>query len=878
MRCVWTGLTALAFVGAAPAAWAWAQPQPQEPGFSQTSYATGLGQVTDLAWAADGSNVLFVAQRNGVIRVVRNNTLQGANFATVSVYTAPSECGLIGICVDAQYPSQPYLWAFATVNSSTQRIYRCTISTAANGDIVISGSPQAVGPVLPCNNANHDGGAIIFGPDGNLYFGVGNLGNGSGAYGNGTGTAGNPDEFNTLGSKIGRMDRNGNALSANPWNDNDGNVEPRDYIWSRGWRNPFGLLVQPSTNTVWCLEVGDGYEHVFHVTQGSNRGWPTENNTTNTSILIPRFAYDRDTGGWTNGTGCITRGTFYNGSSFPLSYQGNLFFAEYRGNKIIRANVSGTNTFSMSSTSAFVNSASSVVDVVTGPDGALYYNSGGTIYRLQYNSTTSQAILVSPTSLTVDEGGAQGTFTVRLAADPGGSGRTVTVSRTGDTDIVIDSATTTLSFTSANWSSGLPVRVRALEDTDTTNGSATLTFSSTGLTSVTATVTERDNDTANTAPTATIAAPLNGQVVSGSAAEFYGDGADNVAPVRAEFYVDGILEYTDTSAPTGNQGHYHYGGGHNRWDTTAYSDGVHTLRLVVYDAAGLSGSAQITVVINNSGTANVYQQDPGSDGLVSLEAEDFDVKTDRGDSWTPVTSPAGFSGTGALQALANDGTIYADSAANYLANSPRLDYRVNFLRAGTYVVWILGNGPTGSDDSVHVGLDGAAVTSAERIDVAEGAGYVWSNQTMAPAVATITVSTAGVHVLNVLMREDGFILDKILLTLSSGYAPTGAGPAASARALDTDFDGIPDAAEATYGLNASVADQDGDGVTDGQNDWNGNGISNALEVAQGGSPGTPGSGGGGGGGSGGGGGGCGATGAEVLGLLALLAARRRSGR
>jgi hypothetical protein len=49
------------------------------------------------------------------------------------------------------------------------------------------------------------------------------------------------------------------------------------------------------------------------------------------------------------------------------------------------------------------------------------------------------------------------------------------------------------------------------------------------------------------------------------------------------------------------------------------------------------------------------------------------------------------------------------------------------------------------------------------------------------AVAAINVATAGLHTVNVWMREDGFVLDKIVLSTSSNYAPSGNGPAESPR-------------------------------------------------------------------------------------------------
>jgi glucose/arabinose dehydrogenase len=823
--CFWTILALVAFGSVSPL---WAQPQ--DSNFTQTTYASGVGQITDLAWAGDGTNTyLFFTQQNGAVRVVRNGTLQTAAVVNVTPVVNSGEMGLLGICVDPSFATNRRIYVFVTETGSVQRIYRYT-TTDSGGTVGTTGGRAQIGPDLPCMNVNHDGGAVAFGPDGYLYFGVGNLGNGNNVGGDGT-----SNEFNTLGSKIGRMTANGNPVSSNPWYTADGTDTARDYIFSRGWRNPFGICFQPGTSDPWVLEVGDSWEHIFIATPGSNRGWPTENNTSTTNgKLVPRLAYQRNSGpSWTSGGGCITRGCFYTGTSFPSAYQGNLFFCEYNGGKLVRVIPNGTGTIPSSNVSLFVNNVSGIVDVEVGPDGALYYASRGNsaIYRLQYGPSTAQNLIVSPTSLTVDEG-STATFTVRLAAAPS-SNVTVNVARSsGDSDVTVNPAT--LTFTPSNWSTPQTVTVSAAQDADSTNDGATITCSSTGLTSQNVTVTVRDDDPVNGAPSVTILAPVNGAEVSGSQAEWYGDVSDpqgTATIVRAEFYVDGDLKYTETNPGTDPGWHPHYGGDHNRWDTTSLSDGVHVLRLTVYDSGGLSGSHEITVTVRNGSATLVYQQDPGPSGLISIEAEDFDERIARGDAWTPVAAPGGFSGTGALQALPNDGTIYADGASNYATSAPELRYRVNFRQAGTYVVWIRGHGPSASDDSVHVGLDGTAVSTAERIDVAEGSGYVWSNQTMAPAAATLSVSQPGVHVLNVWMREDGFVLDKIVLTLDAAFVPTGAGPAPSSREVDSDLDGIPDSQEGA-----------------------------------------------GGGGSGGGGGGCGALGIEpVLAALALRALLRRRG-
>ncbi len=91
-----------------------------------------------------------------------------------------------------------------------------------------------------------------------------------------------------------------------------------------------------------------------------------------------------------------------------------------------------------------------------------------------------------------------------------------------------------------------------------------------------------------------------------------------------------------------------------------------------------------------------------------------------------------------------------------------------------YYVWLRGIGKSSNDDSAHVGLNYRADKRAARISNFFSS-MDWSNTTMSGARARIYVPSAGTHVLNVWMREDGFILDKILLTTDASRVPDGSG-------------------------------------------------------------------------------------------------------
>ena len=166
-------------------------------------------------------------------------------------------------------------------------------------------------------------------------------------------------------------------------------------------------------------------------------------------------------------------------------------------------------------------------------------------------------------------------------------------------------------------------------------------------------------------------------------------------------------------------------------------------------------------------------------GQVVIEAEHFGTKIPRsGQDWVLGSAQAGFSGTGYMEALPNIG---ANLNTGYVTTSPELVYTVSFTTPGTYYVWVRGYGDNDVNDSIHAGVDGTGPASADRIS-GFPVGWTWSRDTMDSAPATLTIATPGVHTIHLWMREDGFIADKLLLrTDSSATAPSGTGPAESAR-------------------------------------------------------------------------------------------------
>jgi len=172
------------------------------------------------------------------------------------------------------------------------------------------------------------------------------------------------------------------------------------------------------------------------------------------------------------------------------------------------------------------------------------------------------------------------------------------------------------------------------------------------------------------------------------------------------------------------------------------------------------------------------QQDGGADGIVSVEAEHFDDNVEQSNrQWQEVGPTGDFTGVTGMQV-----TGLAQINTGYAATSPRMDYQVNFVKTGTHYIWIRGWGAGGGDDSCHAGLDGAEIDTCDRLQ-GWNLNYGWSNTTMDSPQSSFEVPSAGIHTLNIWMREDGLIIDKIVLTTNPDYVPTDDGPPESPRGL-----------------------------------------------------------------------------------------------
>ena len=161
-----------------------------------------------------------------------------------------------------------------------------------------------------------------------------------------------------------------------------------------------------------------------------------------------------------------------------------------------------------------------------------------------------------------------------------------------------------------------------------------------------------------------------------------------------------------------------------------------------------------------------------------IEAERYDQQIGRGGkSWNLTTATPGYVGTGAMISSPNTG-VQVDT--NYTTTVAEMRYRIRFNTPGTYHVWLRAHADHAQDNAVHVGLNGQALTTSDRMTLNKFGSWQWTKDTMdGSQVATINIPSAGVYTLNIWMREDGMRLDRLLLTTNASFIPSGTGPAQS---------------------------------------------------------------------------------------------------
>ena len=258
-----------------------------------------------------GDAGLYVAEQGGRVMAIRGGGVDPKPVLDVSgKITSGGEQGLLGLAFS---PDGQFLYVNYTDHSGDTNI----VEYRMNGNRADAGSAREV-LVIRQPFANHNGGNVVFGPDGYLYIGMGDGGSQGDPMRNG-------QNLGVLLAKLLRI--NPRPLGAkpyrippdNPFADRRG---ARGEIWAYGLRNPWRFEFDRQTGDLWIGDVGgsDKEEVDFQPADskgGQNYGWSLMEGTVPHSdnllagMTLPVFEYDTHS----DGTCAIVGGFVYRGSA-----------------------------------------------------------------------------------------------------------------------------------------------------------------------------------------------------------------------------------------------------------------------------------------------------------------------------------------------------------------------------------------------------------------------------------------------------------------------------------------------------------------------------------------------------------------------------------
>ena len=318
-------------------------PHAARPGATQTVHPVGNPVVVASNLAAPWSILrlpgggTLISERDAalVLELRADGSLRTAG--TVPAARPAGEGGLLGLAflADGAAPGGAG-WVYAYVTAADDnRIVRMPLAGAA-GHYAL-GAPTLVLGAIP-RAGNHNGGRIAFGPDGLLYATAGDAGN----------TA-NAQDLHSLGGKILRLTPTGQVPAGNPFG---------TLVYSYGHRNPQGIAWD-SHGQLWASEFGQNtWDELNRITAGGDYGWPiVEGVGHNPAYIDPVQEWHTDVA---------------SPSGIAIVHD-TIFMASLRGERLWQIDPSTGRASDW-----FVHRFGRLRDVVSGPDGTLWFMSNNT--------------------------------------------------------------------------------------------------------------------------------------------------------------------------------------------------------------------------------------------------------------------------------------------------------------------------------------------------------------------------------------------------------------------------------------------------------------------------------------------------------------------
>jgi glucose/arabinose dehydrogenase len=326
-----------------------------------------------------GDARLFVVEQAGRIRIIRNGTLVVRPFLDITALVGSGgERGLLSVAFDPSYASNGFFYVNYTDLAGDTRIERYRVS--ADPDIADAASAKLL-LAIDQPFLNHNGGLVVFGPDGNLYIGMGDGGSGGDPQNHGQ------DRSTLLGDLL-RIDvRTGDPYSIPADNPFRGHATARPEIWAYGLRNPWRFSFDPPSGLLFIADVGQNqWEEINAVaanTAGVNYGWRimegahcfSASSCNQSGLVQPVHEYNHS-------DGCsVTGGHVYRGTALA-GLQGHYFYGDFCDGWVRSFRVDGGRAVDHREWS--LGSLGQITSFGVDAAGELYILTGnGRVYRLE---------------------------------------------------------------------------------------------------------------------------------------------------------------------------------------------------------------------------------------------------------------------------------------------------------------------------------------------------------------------------------------------------------------------------------------------------------------------------------------------------------------
>jgi glucose/arabinose dehydrogenase len=313
-----------------------------------------------MVFAPDG-RMLFSEVVEGTVRVVERVGDQGRLLArpfAQLIIAKGGESGVLGLALDPDYAHNRWVYLYYSdpdPNRADRRPLRNRIVRFTDVDNVGENLTVIYDDIQISRQGRHNGGRLLFGPDGKLYVSVGNAEEKE-----------NSQSLKNPNGKVLRLNPDGSTPTDNPISGSP--------IYAYGFRNIFGLALHPTTQQFYVTEnSGDSHDEIDLIRPGANYGFPYFEGYGNDARYVDPI--------WESGPRTIgpTGATFYTGDQLP-QYRGDFFFCAFNTGVMTRLRFGGADFDQVMGAQEVLQGC--FLDVVNGPDGALYYSSVSQILRL----------------------------------------------------------------------------------------------------------------------------------------------------------------------------------------------------------------------------------------------------------------------------------------------------------------------------------------------------------------------------------------------------------------------------------------------------------------------------------------------------------------